>query len=93
MWITGRGLWIGLLIVGILQLTLFASHGKVADAGADSTQQTGSLKPPATGKINVAFLISEGADVMDIAGPWEVFGDSMLTTKASHGIHRTLTTW
>ena len=81
MWITGRGLWIGLLIVGILQLTLFASHGKVADAGADSTQQTGSLKPPATGKINVAFLISEGADVMDIAGPWEVFGDSMLTTK------------
>lgn len=81
MWITGRGLWIGLLIVGILQLTLFASHGKVADAGADSTQQTGSLKPPATGKINVAFVISEGADVMDIAGPWEVFGDSMLTTK------------
>ncbi|MGA8618883.1 MAG: DJ-1/PfpI family protein [Candidatus Sulfotelmatobacter sp.] len=81
MWITGKGLWIGLLIVGLLQLTLLVNHGKAAEPGSDSRQETGSLKPPATGKINVAFLISEGADVMDIAGPWEVFGDSMLTTK------------
>jgi transcriptional regulator GlxA family with amidase domain len=44
------------------------------------------LKPPATGKINVAFVISGGANVMDIAGPWEVFGDAMLTStgKAWH---------
>ncbi|HTZ84734.1 MAG TPA: DJ-1/PfpI family protein [Candidatus Acidoferrales bacterium] len=81
MWITGKGLWIAVLIVGILQLMIFASHGKVSDAGSDSRQEAGSLKPPASGKINVAFLISEGADVMDIAGPWEVFSDAMLTTK------------
>jgi len=81
MGITGERLWLAVLIVGILQLTLFVSHGKVAAAGPDSRQEAGSLKPPATGKINVAFLISEGADVMDIAGPWEVFGDAMLTTK------------
>jgi len=31
------------------------------------------LKPPATGPIPVAFPISEGAVVIDFAGPWEVF--------------------
>lgn len=31
------------------------------------------LKPPAKGSIPVAFLISEGAVVIDFSGPWEVF--------------------
>jgi hypothetical protein len=31
------------------------------------------LKPPASGPINVAFVISKGAVVIDFAGPWEVF--------------------
>jgi len=57
------------------------SHGKAPNKLPSSKLQNGSLKPPATGKINVAFLISAGADVMDIAGPWEVFSDAMLTTK------------
>ena len=33
------------------------------------------LTPPADGDIPVAFLISEGAVVIDFAGPWEVFQD------------------
>lgn len=33
------------------------------------------LKPPAQGSINVAFLVSEGAVLIDFAGPWEVFQD------------------
>jgi transcriptional regulator GlxA family with amidase domain len=33
-----------------------------------------SLKPPASGSIPVAFAISDGAVVIDFAGPWEVFG-------------------
>jgi transcriptional regulator GlxA family with amidase domain/YHS domain-containing protein len=33
------------------------------------------LKPPAEGSIPVAFLISEGAVVIDFCGPWEVFQD------------------
>lgn len=28
--------------------------------------------------IKVAFVLSEEANVMDIAGPWEVFQDTML---------------
>jgi len=31
------------------------------------------LKPPSTGSIPVAVLLSEGAQVIDFAGPWEVF--------------------
>jgi len=36
------------------------------------------LKPPAEGSIPVAFLISEGAVVIDFCGPWEVFQDVMI---------------
>jgi YHS domain-containing protein/putative intracellular protease/amidase len=33
------------------------------------------LTPPAQGSIPVAFLISEGAVMIDFTGPWEVFQD------------------
>jgi transcriptional regulator GlxA family with amidase domain len=78
---TTKALWMAAVIVGILDGMAFISYGKAPDKPSSSTQQTGSLKPPATGQINVAILISQGADVMDIAGPWEAFGDAMLTTK------------
>jgi transcriptional regulator GlxA family with amidase domain len=48
---------------------------------AASTTPAAALKPPSKGPINVAFVISEGANVMDIAGPWEVFSDTMLTSS------------
>lgn len=41
------------------------------------------LTPPATGKIRVAFLISEGSNVIDMAGPWEVFQDTMIPERGS----------
>jgi transcriptional regulator GlxA family with amidase domain len=34
------------------------------------------LKPPATGPIRVAVAITQGATVIDFAGPWEVFQDA-----------------
>jgi transcriptional regulator GlxA family with amidase domain len=36
---------------------------------------TRALQAPATGHVRVAFLISEGSNVIDMAGPWEVFQD------------------
>jgi transcriptional regulator GlxA family with amidase domain len=43
------------------------------------------LTPPASGKIDVAFLISEGATMIDFAGPWEVFQDTHVSSRgASH---------
>ena len=37
-----------------------------------------ALKPPAGRAIRVAFLVSAGSNVIDMAGPWEVFQDVML---------------
>jgi putative intracellular protease/amidase/YHS domain-containing protein len=47
-----------------------------------SAVTTNPLKPPAQGSIPVAFLISEGAQVIDFAGPWEVFQDVMIPGRA-----------
>ena len=50
-------------------------------AGTADSKAMGSaqpLKPPAGGSIPVAFLISDGAVVIDFCGPWEVFQDVTL---------------
>jgi putative intracellular protease/amidase/YHS domain-containing protein len=47
------------------------------DAGRSSVV-TNPLKPPAEGSIPVAFLVSDGAVVIDFCGPWEVFQDVMV---------------
>ena len=45
--------------------------------------KTNPLKPPAQGSIPVAFLISEGAQVIDFTGPWEVFQDVMVPGRTN----------
>jgi transcriptional regulator GlxA family with amidase domain len=40
-----------------------------------------TLRAPASGPIDVAFLISNGATVIDFTGPWEVFQDVMLPER------------
>lgn len=57
---------------------LFASAREFSSGGADDGQRVtkiNPLVPPAKGAIPVAFLISEGAVVIDFCGPWEVFQD------------------
>lgn len=54
-----------------LALVLF-SH--LVSAAADGAR----LVPPASGPINVAFVITEGANVIDFSGPWEVLQDTPL---------------
>ena len=39
------------------------------------------LQPPAEGSIPVAFLVSDGAVLIDFAGPWEVFGNVMIGNR------------
>lgn len=51
--------------------------------GLSSTTDN-KLTPPEKGKIPVAFTISDGATVIDFAGPWEVFQDVMITTRGSN---------
>jgi transcriptional regulator GlxA family with amidase domain len=76
-----KALWVAVAIVGIMDFAVFISHAKAPDQQPVAAPQIRPLKAPAAGKINVAFLISDGANVMDIAGAWEVFSDTMLTSK------------
>jgi putative intracellular protease/amidase/YHS domain-containing protein len=54
----------GLMVLSLLALG--AQETPVRAAGQ-------TLTPPATGKIPVAFLISDGAVMIDFSGPWAVF--------------------
>ena len=51
-----------------------AAHAK----GKDPEARPHPLTPPAHGSIPVAFLLSEGAVVIDFCGPWEVFQDAIV---------------
>ena len=55
-----------------------------ASEGNQAVVEISPLKPPAEGSIPVAFLISEGAQVIDFAGPWEVFQDVTIPGSADH---------
>lgn len=41
------------------------------------------LEAPAKGKIRVAFVMTEGATMIDFAGPWEVFQDVHVHTRGA----------
>ncbi len=65
--------------VGFLAaLILCVSDGPSATAAATESKQ---LNPPAKDQIPVAFLISDGAVVIDFAGPWEVFQDVVIPSR------------
>lgn len=60
--------------------------GVVVAAGALPTLpffSNSKLRPPEKGKIPVAFAISEGATVIDFAGPWEVFQDVHVSSRGT----------
>jgi putative intracellular protease/amidase/YHS domain-containing protein len=59
-------------------LTLPGAAAATLDTGKDSTAPS-PLTPPTNASIPVAFLISEGAVVIDFCGPWEVFERVYLT--------------
>lgn len=50
--------------------SIFAASNPVAPT------EVNRLNPPADGTIPVAFLMSEGAVMIDFAGPWEVFREA-----------------
>jgi len=72
-----------LLTLGLLTLrAIFTSAAPVKTGTEPKTNsiasEANSLKPPNNGQIPVAFLISDGAVVIDFCGPWEVFQDVMI---------------
>jgi putative intracellular protease/amidase/YHS domain-containing protein len=75
-----------LLALCVLALSALFATGAPVKTDIRSNQKavsanTTSLKPPNKGQIPVAFLISDGAVVIDFCGPWEVFHDVMIPGK------------
>jgi putative intracellular protease/amidase/YHS domain-containing protein len=75
-------------LLALSVLALSALFAKAAPVKTDdrsnpngAATETASLKPPDTGQIPVAFLISDGAVVIDFCGPWEVFQDAMIPSR------------
>jgi len=52
---------------------MIATAPSLTEAASEPGPVPNPLQPPAEGAIPVAFLISDGAVVIDFAGPWEVF--------------------
>jgi hypothetical protein len=81
-----RSAALGLLGASSLTLSNRAFAGLSA-TGARNDNEEGStvakpLTPPAHGSIPVAFLVSEGAVMIDFAGPWEVFLDAVIPGRS-----------
>ena len=69
-------------------ITRRTALGAAAGWSLYAAAATPSLKPPASGNINVAFLLNRGATVIDFCGPWEVFQDVMFGDANDHSSHR-----
>ncbi|HZP24611.1 MAG TPA: DJ-1/PfpI family protein [Terriglobales bacterium] len=57
--------------------------GEQSKSGAGETAVTNPLTPPAHGQIPVAFVVSRGTVMIDLAGPWEVFNTAMVMSRGS----------
>jgi len=59
-----------------------SSSPQKTTAGAD-TAASNPLTPPAHGHIPVAFVVSQGTVMIDLAGPWEVFNNVMISSRGA----------
>ena len=82
----GSGLLKNRVLFGLMTAIALSAIGKLSaessPSGTPSARDANKagdkanpLKPPAQGSIPVAFLVSEGAVIIDFCGPWEVFQD------------------
>lgn len=75
-----KGTWTVIALIALCGTLAAASHFPHPDAYS-GTIQLRTLKPPDDGVINVAFIVSDNTALIDLAGPWEVFGDTMLAPQ------------
>jgi len=70
--------FLGSSLAATIALLGAAPRGTAAEAASP-------VKPlPRRGRVKVAFMLGDGANVIDTAGPWEVFQDVMLHDGEHH---------
>src|SRR5262249_8690976 len=77
------GFLLALVLLALSTLLTTAAPVKTDDRSKPNAvaTETTALKPPDNGRIPVAFLISDGAVVIDFCGPWDVFQDVMIPSS------------
>ena len=77
------------VVTAVLTLGLIKLSGRKSSTNMASPMHTeepavisNPLTPPAQGSIPVAFLLSDGAVMIDFSGPWEVFQDVNIPGRA-----------
>jgi putative intracellular protease/amidase/YHS domain-containing protein len=71
-------------VIGELSASSDPVEATSGSDGNKSAVKANPLKPPVQGNIPVAFLVSEGAVVIDFSGPWEVFQDVVIPGRQDH---------
>lgn len=82
-----RDLLRGGAALGCMAAFPFASGWSAIGLDESAALAPSPLKPPAEGSIPVAFLISDGAVIIDFCGPWEVFQDVSLPSRGMQHMH------
>ena len=59
-------------------VALFGCRQAATEENAAASQGTAPAPLPERRRVKVAFMLGDGANVIDTAGPWEVFQDVML---------------
>lgn len=73
--------------LGAATLAVFAAAGRAAEKSTaqSAAARAGKLEPlPERRTVKVAFFVGEGTNVIDTAGPWEVFQDAAVDGLIGH---------
>ena len=63
--------------------TILAGWSLQRAIASDNVAISNPLTPPAHGSIPVAFVVSQGTVMIDLAGPWEVFNSVMIMSRGA----------
>ena len=66
------------ILASVLPLQRTTSFAAAANAGDAPLNLGKPVKPPAHGPLRVAFVVGPNTVLIDVAGPWEAFTDTML---------------
>ena len=64
--------------------TIAASVARFAAANARSAEGAGAAPLPKRDRVKVAFMLGDNTNVIDTAGPWEVFQDTVIDDGGHH---------
>ena len=79
----GKTVTISAGLSGLAGSTVFSAEATASTGSHAVSGSVNKLKPPANGRIPVAFCISQDVTLIDFAGPWEVFNNVMFHKRGN----------